>query len=600
MRTPVLLEARAVGLAGTLGGAQAVLVPSDAAGPALIEDESPLVVRDLGSALRPARPGAHWAHLELPADLPLPPSIAGDIEGVPLAMTGPGSAAVMVSVPRGRPLLGAPPFACELVVLGSAAVLVGRHDELVDAVIEARRWAGPARLLYAPGAARPQTVALLAYLGVDVFDDVQCHLEAARGNALRPELPLITAPTAAAGRGGGSGSRSDAEVGMVARENVEALRREVALVRNAIERGQLRELVEGRVRTEPWQVAALRHLDSHHHAFMAAFAPVQRDVQLLAPSRDAFHRVEVRTWVDRMFERYSPPPSARVLVLLPCSARKPYSRSRTHRGMLGALSGAKNRWAVHEVILTSPLGAVPRELERVYPAAHYDVPVTGEWFPEEVERMEALFAHVRRVGGYTAVVSHMGRGLPFLESDPTVTRTREAGEGPLDGAALERLTQAASRAASQLPHVPRAQRDLEDLASLARFQFGPAGGAALMEGARLAGKPPEWRIASSDGRQLAALTQARGILSLTVEGAERVASAGCYRVLMDDFDLRGNLFAVGVSGADPEVREGDDVAIVRRGRVVGVGVAKMAAEEMVASKRGIAVATRHKAGGGGA
>ena len=598
MRTPVLLEARAVGLPGTLGGAQAVLVPSDAGGPALIDGESPLVVRDLGSSLRPARPGAPWAHIELPADMPLPPSIAGDLEGVPLAMTGPGSTAVTVSVPRGRPLLGAPPFACELVVLGSAAVLVGRHDELVDAVIETRRWAGPARLLYAPGAARPQTVALLAYLGVDVFDDVLCHLEAARGNALRPELPLVTAPTAAAG--GRAGSRSDAEVGIVARENVEALRREVALVRNAIERGQLRELLEGRVRTEPWQVASLRHLDRHHHAFMATFAPVQRDVQLLAPSRDAFHRVEVRAWVDRLFERYSPPPSGRVLVLLPCSARKPYSRSRTHRGILGALRGARNRWAVHEVILTSPLGAVPRELERVYPAAHYDVPVTGEWFPEEVERMAALFAHVRGVGGYAAVVSHMGRDLPFLESDPTVAKTREAGEGPLDGAALERLTQAASRAASQHPHVTRAQRDLEDLASLARFQFGPAGAAALMEGARLAGKPPEWRIASAEGRQLAALTQARGLLSLTLEGAERVASAGCYRVLMDDFELRGNLFAVGVSGADAEVREGDDVAIIRRGRVAGVGVAKMAAEEMVASKRGIAVATRHKAGGGGA
>ena len=598
MRTPVLLEARAVGLPGTLGGAQAVLVPSGAGGPALIEGESPLVVRDLGSSLRPARPGAPWAHLELPADWPLPPSITGDVEGVPLVMAGPDSAAVTVSVPRGRQILGAPPFVCELVVLGSAAVLLGRHDELVDAVVEARRWAGPARLLYAPGAARPQTVALLAYLGVDVFDDVLCHLEAARGNALRPELPLATAPMAASGARG-TGPRGDAEVGIVARENVEALRREVALVRNAIERGQLRELVEGRVRTEPWQVAALRHLDRRHHAFMAAFSPVQRDVQLLAPSRDAFHRVEVRSWVDRMFERYSPPPSARVLVLLPCSARKPYSRSRTHRGMLGALSGAKNRWAAHEVILTSPLGAVPRELERVYPAAHYDVPVTGEWFPEEVERMAALFEHVRKVGGYTAVVSHMGRDIPFLEADPTVTRTREAGEGPLDGAALERLTQAVSRAASQLPHVPRAKRDLEDLASLARFQFGPAGGAALMEGARLAGKPPEWRIASAEGRQLAALTQARGLLSLTVEGAERVASAGCYRVLMDDFDLRGNLFAVGVSGADPEVREGDDVAIVRRGRVAGVGVARMAAEEMVASKRGIAVATRHRAGGGG-
>ena len=593
VRTPLLLEVRASRLPGDVPGCEAALVPSRAEGPGLLQGESPLVVRDLGSDLRPVVPDAAWAHLELPGERPVPPSIADELEGVPLVTVGRDAIVEVTHLPP-SPELAAPPSAgaTELVVLGGAACLLGRHDALVDAVMAARKRAGPARLLYAPAVATPMDLALLAYMGVDVVDDVQARLEAAGGVALRPELThghdLRDAPRPPL--------RGDDELAACAREGVLAMRREVALVREAIARGQLRELLEQRVRSEPWQVAALRHLDRHHNAALERRSPVQRPVRLLATSRDSFHRVEVRAWVDRLLARYAPPPSAKVLVLLPCSARKPYSSSRTHRAFLSALRDVRNRWAVHEVVLTSPLGMVPRELERTYPAAHYDIPVTGEWFPEEVERMAALLAHLRRAGAYSAVISHMGPGLPFVENDATVTRTRTGGEGPLDAGALGRLAEAASSAAALVPRVDRARRDLEDLASLARLQFGPEAGAALLRDARLAGKPPAWRLALRGGGQLASLVPDRGLLSLTLEGAERVATAGRYRVLMDDFELKGNLFAVGVSGADPEVREGDDVAVVRGDRVVAVGVARMGAEEMVGSRRGIAVAVRHRRG----
>ena len=136
-------------------------------------------------------------------------------------------------------------------------------------------------------------------------------------------------------------------------------------------------------------------------------------------------RVEVTAWTRRLMERYAPPSSARVLVLLPCSARKPYSDSRTHRRIREALSGVPNRAVVHEVVLTSPLGAVPRELERTYPAAQYDIPVSGDWFPDELERMRELVEHIQGRGVYDAVVSHMGDDLPFLNEDASIQRSRE-------------------------------------------------------------------------------------------------------------------------------------------------------------------------------
>jgi archaeosine synthase len=507
------------------------------------EGQLPLVVRDLGSALRPADPGAPWADLELPAEHPLPPSLAGELTDVPLTILNEGGTVEVVhGAAAGLGDCPPPPAEVELVVLASAAAMLGRHERLVDAVVAARRRAGHARLLYTPGAAMPHNLALLAYMGVDVVDDVRCLLEGSRDHRLTPELPPVPGPSAPDGP-------QDAD-----EANRMALRRELSLVRHAIEAGQLRELVEVRVRTEPWQLAALRHLDGRYADLLEARCPVHRDAPLLAVSREAFHRVEVTAWTRRLLDRYRPPESARVLVLLPCSARKPYSASRTHRVILARLREVPNRAAVHEVILTSPMGLVPRELERTYPAAHYDISVTGEWFPEEQERMELLLNHVRLVGGYDAVISHMGRGLPFLEDDPRVLHTRARGEGPLDHGALSALTELVGQAAAQAETADWRGRDLENVTGLARFQLGATAAEALLRGARLKGRRPAWRVAGSDGGQRAMVVPKRGLLSLTLAGGEALASAGTNRVQMDDFDLRGDLFAVGVVDVDEGIR----------------------------------------------
>ena len=42
------------------------------------------------------------------------------------------------------------------------------------------------------------------------------------------------------------------------------------------------------------------------------------------------------------------------------------------------------------MIVTSPLGLVPRDLEEVWPAGHYDIPVTGDWSIDELERVTSM------------------------------------------------------------------------------------------------------------------------------------------------------------------------------------------------------------------
>ena len=133
-----------------------------------------------------------------------------------------------------------------------------------------------------------------------------------------------------------------------------ALEGEVALVRYFIGQSKLRELVEARCRMNANHVAIMRHLDVDY-AGTERYAPVARSGVMRANSGESMQRVEVRRFAERLLSRYKPP-KATVAVLLPCSAKKPYSLSQSHRRFQMAIAGR-----AHESIITSPLGLVPRE-----------------------------------------------------------------------------------------------------------------------------------------------------------------------------------------------------------------------------------------------
>src|SRR5437762_537235 len=90
------------------------------------------------------------------------------------------------------------------------------------------------------------------------------------------------------------------------------------------------------------------------------------------------------------------------------------SGSRSNRRFRDAILATANPSVVHEVIVTSPLGLIPRELERFHPARDYDIPVTGDWSRDEaaivIEDLSAFLAANR----YDAVVAHLGAEAPIV------------------------------------------------------------------------------------------------------------------------------------------------------------------------------------------
>lgn len=463
----------------------------------------------------------------------------------------------------------------EMVVVPNAYELRKDPRRIVDAVVRLREACGFGRLLCMLGIGEPSTVALLSYMGVDVFDDSLPRAAGLEHVLLMPEAEVAMGD------------------GDVVGANIDYMVAELAKTRMFIEADRLRELADQRSFSSPSNVALLRLYDQNAYQYAEETCSTV-GCRFSCNSTQALRRPDLKRYRDRMGS-YRKPEHKRILLLLPCSAKKPYHISKTHRAFASAIHTAQHDTLVHEVIVTSPLGMVPRELDACYPANSYDIPVTGEWKCEEKAMIRKMVGDLI-AQGYDKVICHLGEDYELVEGLAEMECT-VVGD-PTSPKSLENLDKALRAAAKGMETVDYPV-DRNNLArGLLEFQFGRDIADLLMDGDTYAiGKFPYWKfIREVDGKkiQMGMMTPERGMVSLTLEGAEVLAKAGYATVEIMDFELKGNLFAVGVVRADPRIRIGDEAVIVCNGEVRGVGVAEMCGREMTDLKRGIAVKVRHK------
>lgn len=472
----------------------------------------------------------------------------------------------------------------ELVFFANGPEYLRSPRAFVSTLVQAREILGPSKLLAVTGLAAPSNLAALVYAGVDLIDSSRVVLDSARGIFHTSDGAL---PEKEAERGACACPACEAGQDLRA-HNERALYREMLLVRNHLAHGRLRELVERRLANDPWNTAVVRHFDLRHFDAVEAYTPVAGG-EMLAYSHESLTRPEILRFRRRIRERYSKPSSARVLLLLPCSARKPYSRSRSHRRFRDAILASRNPSAVHEVIVTSPLGVIPRELERFYPPRAYDIPVTGDWSRDEATMVSEDLRAFVGVNRYDTVVAHLGAEAAIVkEALPDAILT--AKDRPTSVESIASLTIALSAVTASVDRVPRGERFAEEMSNIARFQFGEAG-LGLVRAASFRGRFPNVRVIR-DGTQVAMHTD-RGMLSITLAGGEVLSKEDAYWVEIEDFLPKGNVFAIGVADAAREIRPGDEVVVRHGGEVRAVGTARLGWREMVDLQRGEAVHVRH-------
>lgn len=482
-----------------------------------------------------------------------------------------------------------------IIIVKYASQLLNQSKKFVNFIVELREKIGYQKAIYLPGVGNPTNMALLVYLGVDLFDSTSA-IVAARNNQFFFENEIIQKENLKeifcnCPRCSKKQSPKDLEYEDILNHNYYAIFSKVKQIRNTIENGNLRNLVETQIRIDPESAALLKNLDQNHYDYLERRTPVASKSKLIASSKESMNRAEILRFQERVISRYKKPESAKILLLLPCSARKPYFLSKTHKFFRNTIQSIDNPNIVHELIITSPLGLVPRELELTYPAANYDIPVTGVWEDYEKEMIKSLLSKYIKNNKYEKIIAHLPEELTNFIKPLVKTATVTCIDKPASDKSLEKLKQTLEKASSDYKKVKYIDKVKEEIMSLASYQFGKKNAQELLKNSTIKGKYPYRKIFEAN-KQLGMITQDRGLISLTLDGAKKIKD---YSVkIYDDFQLKGSVFAPGIIDADEKIRINDEVIVKSKNKIVAIGVSQMTAEEMKKSDYGKAVKVRHK------
>jgi archaeosine synthase len=459
-------------------------------------------------------------------------------------------------------------------ISGDVVMVPGWHSVLSDArrtieYLEALHTNTPPDVSrYAPACALPSNVAMLIATGFDIFDYTSVDLATLQGKMcmLEGEFDASYMEKAICDC---DGCRKH----NLFLHNRLALLREIAVVKTWIQAGQIRELVEQRCRLHSEQVSLLRRLDRSPLA--ATAFPVVRTSRFMANSAESMTRPEIGFFQERVINRFIPSRND-VCILLPCAMRKPYSRSKTHQKFRRVIEGR-----AHEVIITSPLGVVPRELEQIYPAGHYDVPVAGYWDREETAILVGYVAAYLTKHRYERVICHLeggARKVAIAAADVAgVTLEFTCTDGrPTSPESLHVLN-------TTLKDSPKRQTNA--IHGMLAWQFGEL---VDTKGWVVKGMYPNQKVYEKK-TQVFSIDASTGLLRPTMEGWKFLSG---YRVTISDgFMPQGDILAPGVASVDPVIRERDEVLVEGQG-YLATGKAAMGADEMIRSLRGVAVRVR--------
>jgi archaeosine synthase len=463
------------------------------------------------------------------------------------------------------------------VSLGDISSVLSNPNLFIKYIHRIRSWVSPRRLLYAPGI--PITyIPILVYLGVDVFDFLQLELISAN-NLYQSSVVFDQNPSL--------------------EQFIDVLER----TRNALKGGILRDMVRVFANAYPPLKAILRRIDRN---IPLEGTPLYRTHQLLCTDETDFTRPEVSFFRERVRSRYTPPSFTQGIIFLPCSAKKPYSASKSHQRFNGVIKRTlkRRRHVIKQVIITSPLGVVPRELEYTYPAGHYDIPVTDYWMIEEkkhviqdlISLLSKLDSSLPLVGFVTGTdrevlveaCDQVDRAIHLV--DPNLEKLTSP-EGLHQFSALLRET------FSEVTVKQAPSSRLTFLRTIADFQFGKGAGLLLLpDHVRISGHQGLGLRVRLEGKHLVTFRPETGLLTLSLAAGERMSNHTNNVVVFDGERIQGStIFALGISHANPAIRPNEEVLIVNKdGRLIAIGTSYLPGPLLVEMNRGKGIKIRQK------
>ena len=300
-------------------------------------------------------------------------------------------------------------------------------------------------------------------------------------------------------------------------------------------------------------------------------------MKVICSSEESLYRPEAVRWRQRM-ELMKPVGES--VVLLPCSMKKPYSNSKSHQAF------RKVTRSFQELIVTSPFGICPRELENTFPIQSYDVSTTGSWSEAEIRETGRL---IKKYCEGKRVVAHLHGG--YLESceaflDDFVLTCKNGKPTSPDSIYNLRME------LKNHEKINRREKVLNELRSIAVYQFGLDAEEFIPDNVKVKGRYHKQIMVN--GKQIALLNKDTGLYRLNLAGGEILKELDI-NVVNIDFNLETNtVFAPGIERARHSIVPNDEVVIVRDDTVVGVGRAVLTGREMEECSNGVGVKLKHR------
>ncbi len=458
-----------------------------------------------------------------------------------------------------------------LYAIGNLIDVLKEPRLFVETILELKKkYLGP---LYAPASSLPTFLPVLVYSGIDLFDDVIIRWSSENN------LIFFSDGIYRKSEIENSCSCISCEEGDFYGHNLNVMESELEFCRYHIKKGDFRLWLESRIVRNPIAYSIVKLLDIQAYEIIESELPIANSMLYFTTS-SALNFPIVKRWRERVFNRFTS--EKPVLLLLPCSAKKPYSTSKTHRRIFNLIKKAGNPNFIQEMIVTSPLGLVPREWERIYPAAHYDVSVTRTWDYDERNTIGEMIYQISE--GYDEIIS-------FLPEDYKVLCENACERGceiKFIGSGEELIN-----------NIKNMDYDFDEskydrYRKIIDYQFGTGISQEFVkDNCTIKGRVPRIYF---DGELICTLNPKTGFFSLNIAGGEILNNFDRYWVEINTENIVGNsINRPAIEDIHEDVRIGDEVLIRINGRIFGVGRSLASKVDLILQK-GAFVKIRHKAG----
>ncbi len=468
--------------------------------------------------------------------------------------------------------------------------------KLINIIFKVRKIIPPNIAIYLPGGAPIGFQTILFALGVDILDE---------GAAYRNAAMNITYSD-------GFYNKSAGEISLkeLIEENLMELRRDFKAIKKSFDN------------QTPWtriarDMHAFPNVASAVKIFQKEFLPLINKsryasfytsrTRLNFTGDEGLYHPDVVKFHEQLLTSYRMSKIKKLIVLLPCSAKKPYRESKSHKIFEKTIRKASKR-DFHQVeiwSLTSPIGVVPRDLESVYPAGFYDLPVTGDWSQEESHITGQLLANMlSKVDKDVKIIVHVSEGYRKMVTFGTENRKSIIswiGKYATSREAQLKLTQeienhfATKKRPENVKHVFSKDTHRE-INNILRYTHGNKVNLDLSK-TKTFGRPPRPIQVKKNNDHWLSWDQIKGRVILTPKAALEIAEHSNNWILTDTEELIGStLFNVGIIEASENISSGDEVLIFNSNKksLLGVGQAQISGYSMNRVDSGIAVKIKKK------